>query len=80
MGTDMKISELPPNENLMGKLIKIPLTGKANPHRLKQAYWFSQWGYEDGKAGIWFKKDMTEGRLYPVFLDKLKDCLDWEVL
>lgn len=76
----MKVRELPPTENLHGKLIKIPLTGEANPNNLKHGYWESQWGYPDGKAGIWFKKSMNDTRLYPVFLDKLKDCLDWDVI
>ena len=76
----MKISELPSTENLQDKLIKIPLKGEANPHKLKQGYWASQWGYPDGKAGIWFKKSLSGTRLYPVFLEQLKDCLEWDVI
>ncbi len=75
----MKIRDIPPTENLGGKLIKIPPEAD-NPYKLDMGYWFSQWGYPDGKAGIWFKKDMNEKQIYPVFLDNLKDCLDWEII
>ena len=40
--------------------------------------WKSQWGYEDGKAGVWLSDGKTS-QIYPQFIDSLKDCLDWEI-
>ena len=73
----MKIKDLPEDKNLKGVKIKIPKGHDECP--FKEGYWHSQWGYEDGKAGVWVKKDPTESRIYPVFLDKLKEVLEWEI-
>lgn len=37
-------------------------------------YWFSQW---DG--GVWGKKDMGSGQLFPLFVADLRLCLRWEL-
>jgi hypothetical protein len=38
----------------------------------------SQWGYTDGKAGVWLS-DGISSQTYPQFVDSLKDILDWEI-
>lgn len=42
-------------------------------------YWRSQWGYSEGKAGVWLTKDLSGERVYPQFIDNLKECLEWDV-
>lgn len=68
-----KIKDLPPNTSLGGIKFRDPKTKTTG-------YWFSQWGYEGGKAGVWWKKDMRSGQVYPLFLDDLKESLEFEVL
>jgi hypothetical protein len=69
----MKIKDLPPNESLSG------VHFHSIQHGVK-GYWFSQWGYEDGKAGIWYKRDMKSSSVFPLFLDNLKEALEFEVI
>jgi len=79
----MTIAELPQGTQLGNLLVKIPESHqipKLNPYGLKQGYWKSQWGYAEGKAGIWFIKELNSTQVYPVFLNKLSDCLNWEVI
>jgi len=79
----MTIAELPKGTNLGGLLIKIPKSHQIpelNPYGLTQGYWKSQWGYNDGTVGIWFTKKPGESQIYPVFLDKFTDCINWEVI
>lgn len=47
---------------------------------LKNSYWISQWGYLDGKAGVWCKENLSDKRIYPIFLDKLSEALEFIVL
>ena len=68
-----RIKDLPPDVSLAGVKFRIPGTRSVG-------YWYSQWGYTDGKAGVWYKKDMASGAVYPIFLDNLKDALEWEVV
>jgi len=68
----MKIRDLPKSSALRGTKFKLP-TGE-------EVYWYSQWGYPDGKAGIWYKKDMKESQVHPFFLDELIEALDYEVV
>jgi hypothetical protein len=72
-GVKMKIKDLPGNPNLRGIKFHDPKTGTTG-------YWYSQWGYPDGKAGIWWKKDMKSGAIFPLFLDDLKEALEFEVI
>ncbi len=72
----MKIKDLDPNKNLRGVKFHDPKTGTIG-------YWYSQWGYADGKAGIWFKKTVDGGdggHIYPLFLNDLKEALEFEVI
>jgi len=68
-----KIKDLPSNKNLRGVKFNDPKTGTTG-------YWYSQWGYENGKAGVWWKKDMKSGMMFPLFLDDLKESLEFDVL
>jgi hypothetical protein len=68
-----KIKDLPKQMSLQGVKFYDPKTKT-------KGCWFSQWGYEDGKAGIWWKKDMKSGQVFPLFLDNLKESLEFEVL
>lgn len=68
-----KIKDLPPNISLGGVKFHDPKTGTTG-------YWSSQWGYEDGKAGIWWKKDMKATQVFPLFLDNLREALEFEVV
>ena len=74
----MKIKDLPKDQSLLNLKFKVP---KGHPEcPLKVAYWRSQWGYPDGKAGVWCAAEPKEGRIYPIFLDSLKEVLEWEVI
>lgn len=66
-----RIKDLNPNESLSGVRFK---------HNGAKWYWYSQWGYPDGKAGIWCKKDMKDTQVFPIFLDKLEEALEFEVV
>ena len=65
----MKIKDLPKGTNLGGLKVKTP--------KGVVGYWKSQWGYDDGKAGVWLS-DGKSGRIYPQFLNNLKETLEWE--
>ena len=67
----MKIKDLDKNEFIVGKKVKT--------HEGIIGYWHSQWGYPDGKAGVWLKSSPDDTQIYPQFLDKLKDALEWEI-
>lgn len=68
----MKVKDLKGNPNMSGIKVKTP-NGVVG-------YWSSQWGYDDGGAGVWLSiKPERGGNIYPQFVDKLKDCLEWEV-
>ncbi len=69
----MKLKDLPQDINLRGVKFHDPKTGTTG-------YWYSQWGYEGGKAGVWWKKDMESGSIFPLFLDDLKEALEFTVL
>lgn len=66
----MKIRDLKGDESLYMKKIRTP-TGVVG-------YYKSQWGYRDGKAGVWLSTG-NDGVIYPQFINKLEDILDWEV-
>ena len=74
----MKIKDLPKGTNLGGIKIKIPKEHPECP--LKEGYWKSQWGYEKGKAGVWVHETLDSTQVYPIFLDKLKEALEFEVI
>lgn len=61
----MKIKELPKGTNLGGLKVKTP--------KGVIGYWKSQWG-----AGVWLSDGKTT-RIYPQFVDKLEDVLEWDV-
>ena len=69
----MKIKDLPKDINLGGVKFKHPETGEV-------CIWASQWGYSDGKAGVWYKSDEKSTRVFPLFLNKLEEALEFEVV
>ena len=68
------IKDLPENESLTGVRFYDPKSGTVG-------YWYSQWCYDPpGKAGIWWKEKMGDSRTYPLFLDQLKEALEFQVV
>jgi hypothetical protein len=61
----MKIKDLLPNTSLSSVKVKTP-EGKIG-------YWKSQWN-----KGVWLSDGKTN-RIYPQFVEQLKDCLEWDV-
>lgn len=68
-----KIKDLDSKISLGGIKFKHPETGEV-------CIWISQWGYSDGKAGVWYKKDKNSNQIFPLFLDKLEEALEFEVV
>ena len=73
----MKIKDLPEGTSLGNVKFKVPKNHPECP--LKEAYWVSQWGYPDGKAGVWCKKSLDDKQVHPIFLDKLEEALEFDV-
>ena len=67
-----RIKDLDPNQSLSGVRFKGPNGEKG--------YWVSQWGYDDGKAGVWYKEKLSDTRIHPIFLDDLREAMEWEVM
>ena len=80
----MKIKDLDENYVLKGALICVPdETFKKQPNSnatIQRGYWESQWGYREGKAGVWLKKSQNDKKVYPIFIDSLMEVLEWEVI
>lgn len=60
------IKDLPKGTNLRGIKIKTP-NGVVG-------YWYSQW-----HKGVWLTKSITDSRMYPQFVNELKECSNWEI-
>lgn len=60
-----KIKDLPKNTNLGEIRVKTPLG--------VVGIWKSQWA-----KGVWLS-DGESNRIYPQFVNDLKDCMEWEV-
>jgi hypothetical protein len=69
----VKIKDLPKNKSLINIKFKHPKTGET-------CFWLSQWGYPEGKAGVWYKKDLGSDRVFPLSLNKLEEALELEVI
>lgn len=69
----MKIKDLDGRKSLGGQRFKHPETGET-------CYWVSQWGYETGKAGVWYRKDPLSHAVFPIYLNNLKEALEFEVV
>ncbi len=63
----MKIKDLDPKTNLGG--VKVKTTSG------QIGYWKSQW-----QKGVWLTDTPDGTRLKPVFIDDIKEALEWEVL
>jgi hypothetical protein len=64
----VKIKDLPETQSLLGVRFLYP--GDNQPY-----YWSSQW-----EKGVWGKKDMGSGQIFPLFCGDLKEVLEWEVV
>lgn len=62
----MKIKDLPPKDSVGGLRVQTP-TGVVG-------LWRSQWA-----KGVWLS-DGESGNIYPQFVEKLADALEWEVV
>lgn len=63
----MKIKELPEGSTLNNVRFIYPSDGQAY-------YWASQWG-----KGVWGKKDINSGQIWPLFVENIKEALEWEI-
>ena len=73
----MKIKDLPKNTNMGSIKVRVPANIDCE---VREGFWHSQWGYPEGKAGVWLKSDINSSRIYPVCIDSLEQCLEWDVL
>jgi len=64
----MKIKDLPKGTNMGDVRFINPLDGK-------KYWWISQWN-----RGVWAKVKKTDTKIYPIFVETLKECSDWEVV
>lgn len=63
----MKIKDLDSKMSLEGVKIKTP-SGEIG-------YWVSQW-----QRGVWIRKKLGNSQVNPIFVEDLKEVLEWEVL
>lgn len=64
----MKIKDLPPDKSLAGVKFIYPGDGKTY-------YWHGHWF-----KGVWGKLEPTDTRVYPLRIENLNECLEWEVV
>ena len=64
----LRIKDLSDTQSLEGVRFRYPKDGEAY-------YWSSQW-----QKGVWGKKDLTSGRIFPLFCDDLSETLEWELV
>lgn len=38
-------------------------------------WWVSQW-----QKGVWLRKEKGDTRVHPVFVEDLKECLNWKIV
>ena len=63
-----RIKDLPENVSLANVRFRYPGDGKSY-------YWYSQW-----TKGVWGKKDINSGQMFPLFCDSIEEALEWEVV
>jgi hypothetical protein len=68
MEEGMKIKNLPEEASLGGIKFHDPKTKTTG-------YWYSQW-----HKGIWYKKDIKSSQIFPLFVDDLKEALEFDVI
>ena len=73
----MKIKDLPKNATLLGVKVKIPKKYEDDYSDIKgNMYIYSNW-----QKGVWLKKKMSDGRIYPLTFDKsLKELLEFTIV
>jgi len=67
MEKSIKIKDLPKGTNMGSVRVKTP-DGT-------EGWWVSQW-----PKGVWIRKEIGEGQVYPVFVEDLMECMEWDVL
>jgi len=72
----MKVKDLKNDTNLRGLHIRIPDDIDSD---LREGFIINYW-----PSGIWITKTEKEaflgGRIYPVFIEDVKDVLNWEII
>lgn len=63
----MKIKDLPSDNSISNVRFIYPADGK-------KYYWHSQW-----QKGVWGKRDLKGSQMFPLFVEDLKEALEWEV-
>lgn len=63
-----RIKDLPADTSLGGVRFVYPKDGK-------KYYWVSQW-----QKGVWGKRSMASTELIPLFVDDLKEAMEWRVV
>lgn len=63
----MKIKDLPQDSSLANIRFICPNDGQTY-------YWYSQW-----TKGVWGKKDINSGQIFPLVVDDLTEVLEWEI-
>lgn len=64
----MKIKDFPEYKSLKDVAFYHPLTKEI-------MYWQSQWN-----KGVWAKKDLRSQQIFPIFVNDLKEVLEWKVV
>ncbi len=64
----LRIKDLPETQDLGGVRFRYPGDGQAY-------YWVSQW-----EKGVWGKKDMGSGQIFPLHCGDLREALEWEIV
>jgi hypothetical protein len=67
-----RINDLPSNTSLDGVRFKHPETGEV-------CIWASQWGYPNGEAGVFYKKEGNPTQLFTIQLKDLQEALQFEL-
>ena len=62
------IGDLPLNQDLAGIKFKHPETGET-------CIYVSQWS-----KGIWYKREETDGQVFPLLIDYLSEVLEFELV
>lgn len=63
-----RIKDLNPKASLGGVRFRYPGDGQLY-------YWASQW-----EKGVWGKRDPSDTRVYPLFVEGLVEAMEWEVV
>lgn len=72
----MKVKDLPEGASLVGVKVKIPKKYEDSYMGIKGSMYLYSWW----QKGVWLKKSMEDGRIYPLTLNEsTKEVLDFEI-